>query len=229
MIIQHCFVLIVFSVLFLATPVNAQEKQVKDLSLPTWDTISDTDKDCTISPAIIMTVPGKNHDLHPHRGMSAPRLLKKVSGDFTVQVKVTGEFIPGEKSVGKGLAFNGAGLLIWQNKNNFLRMERNAFGDPDSLHCFPPLIEHWQDGKYKGVNSKVVLADDFFEGYSTWLKFQRKGTSITASYSHDGKEWTVTKKLTIDFSDELSVGVAALNTSNAPFIVVFEEFNLTTK
>ncbi|MBL4886622.1 MAG: DUF1349 domain-containing protein, partial [Planctomycetaceae bacterium] len=214
------------TLLCLTTIANAEEKKQK--VIPGWDSISDLDDDCKISTAIIITVPNTNHDLNPRNRLNAPRLLKKVSGDFTVQVKVTGGFIPGEKPTGKGTPFNGAGLLIWENNKSYLRLERNAFGKPESLSCFPPLLEYWSEGKYKGFNAKTVRADEFFQDYTTWLKLQRKGKQMIASYSHDGKEWTVVKEFEVDFGNDISAGIAAVNTSNAEFKVAFENFKLTT-
>ena len=108
----------------------------------------------------------------------------------------------------------------------FFRLERNAYWVMGSLFCYPPLIEHWRDGKYAGVNSGPMLAEEFFKGRSTWLKLQRQGERMTASLSHNGNEWIVAKEFKIDFPEDVSVGVQALNTSNAPFTVEFEEFQL---
>ncbi len=49
---------------------------------------------------------------------------------------------------------------------------------------------------------------------------------MTDSISHDGDEWTVAKEFKVDFPDEVSVGIAALNTSNAASSVEFEAFEI---
>jgi regulation of enolase protein 1 (concanavalin A-like superfamily) len=204
--------------------IDAHAEGTQNKPLAGWSAIVDPDNDCQIESTLCITVPDTNHDLNPRRGMNAPRLLKKVKGDFTVQVKVTSDFKPGDASTGPGRPFNGAGLLIWDDEDNFLRLERNAYWVADSLFCYPPLIEHWHDGKYSGFNSSPTRADEFFKGRSTWLKLRRQDTRITASFSHDGDEWTVAKEFTVDFPDEVSAGIAALNTSNAAFSVAFEAF-----
>lgn len=191
-----------------------------------WDQIADPDGDCQFISTIRLTVPETNHDLHPQRGMNAPRLLKKVAGDFTAQVKVTSDFTPGVSSTGQGRPFNGAGLLVWENKDNFLRLERNAYWVADQLFCYPPLIEYWRNGQYAGVNAQSRPAHEFFQGRSTWLKLQRQENRIIASFSHDGKEWTVAKEFDVQFGYEVSVGIAALNTSDDAFTVEFESFKL---
>ena len=217
----------VLAILSLTTDANAEETRCKKLA--GWSTITDPGSDCQITSVLKVTVPDTNHDLNPRRGMNALRLLKKAKGDFAVQVKVTGDFTPGDTSTGPGRAFNGAGLLIWQDENNFLRLERNAYWVSNLLLCYPPLIEHWRDGKYRGVNSGPTRADEFFKGRSTWLKLRRQGERVTASFSHDGDEWTVAKEFKVDFPDEVSVGIAALNTSNAAFSVEFEAFEIKAK
>ena len=39
---------------------------------------------------------------------------------------------------------------------------------------------------------------EFFKGESTYLRLERKGDKVTASYSHDGKEWTEAKEITVE-------------------------------
>ncbi len=207
-------------------PIGADEP--KPLSLLAWLRIIDPDKDCEIIPGdekLTITVPPRNHNLHPVRGVNAPRVLQRVTGDFTVQVKVTGEFLPGAQSTGIGTPFNGAGLLLWGNSHNFLRIERNIFRIDDKLYCYPPLIEHWREGEFAGANDDPVDAE-FFKGRSTWLKLARRGKQATVSVSHDGKEWMEIKTVEVEFPEKLSVGVAAINSSNAPFTVHFEEFEI---
>ena len=94
------------------------------------------------------------------------------------------------------------------------------------LYCYPPLIEHWRDGKYKGFNSIPVPVEGFFLGRSTWLKLCRQGDRMTASYSHDGDDWIVAKEFPVDFPEKVSVGIAALNTASAAFSVNFEGFSI---
>lgn len=214
------------TVVVLSFSTDASAEGTQNKTLTGWDTIADPDNDCQIKTTVSITVPDTNHDLNPRRGMNAPRLLNKAKGDFAVQVKVTSDFHPGDTSTGPGRPFNGAGLLIWQNEDNFLRLERNAYWVLESLYCYPPLIEYWRDGKYSGFNSGATRADEFFNGRSTWLKLRRLGKRMTASFSHDGDEWTVAKEFTVDFPDEVSVGIAALNTSNAAFCVEFEAFEI---
>ena len=126
---------------------------------------------------------------------------------------------------GAGTPFNGAGILLWGNALNFLRIERNIFRSGDQQLCYPPLIEHWREGEYAGANEDPVDAD-FFKGRSTWFKLTRRAKQATVSMSHDGKEWIEIKTIEVEFPEKLSVGVSAVNSSNAPFTVEFEDFEL---
>lgn len=213
-------------------PVNADD--MPQQAFAGWISVTDPDKDCEFRLAgdkLSITIPAKNHNLHPVRGLNAPRVLKKVSGDFTVQVKVTSDFKPGTKSTkpeGQGRPFNGAGILVWQSDENFLRIERNAYWVGDSLYCYPPGIEYWRDRQYSGFNNSPTDAS-YFMGRSTWLKGRRQGQNVTVSISHDGTEWNEVKTFQIEMSDEVSVGVAAVNSSDTPFTVDFEEFTIEPK
>ena len=212
----------------LNSSVLAQKKSSKSIS--GWGTVMDPDKDCKIGfkdKKLSITIPATVHELNPRRGgMNAPRVLRKVKGDFKVRVKVTAEFKPGTKSKGRGRPFNGAGILIWQNDSNYLRVERNAYWAGPTLRCYPPLMEYWRDGMYSGANENPTTAD-YFKGKTTWLEANRQGKNVTVSISHDGKEWKLVKTFPVDFNTlELLVGVCALNTSDAPFTVVFEKLTI---
>ena len=174
---------------------------------------------------LTIEVPGGTHDLNAVVGMSAPRVLKEVEGDFVVQVKVTGDFKPGEQSASPNTSsFNGAGLLIWQDSKNYVRLERNAWWVPGEgkYFCYPPLFEHFRDGQYQNTDPDGTT-DDFFKGRSTWLKLERREGKVIASYSHDGKEWTEVKQIVVELPQKVQVGVAAVNTSRKPLAVTFEE------
>src|SRR6185369_8187758 len=64
-----------------------------------WGDVVDPDGDCTIrfrQGKLSITVPGTPHDLSPlYEKKNAPRVLREVTGDFSVRVKVSGDFEPG--------------------------------------------------------------------------------------------------------------------------------------
>ncbi len=206
-----------------------KEAQVTKADTP-WGVVIDPERDCEFSEGgLRIVVPPTNHDLNPLRGLSAPRVLQPVTGDFEVSVKVTSDLQPGTTAVGKGSPFNGAGLLIWEDAENFLRIERNAWWNGDSCLCYPPLIEYWRDRQYSGANKAPVPSAEFFQGDSTWLKATRRGNRITVSMSQDGKKWKDVRSFDVELATKLQVGIAALNTSDKPFRVEFDDFSLQLK
>ena len=57
----------------------------------------------------------------------------------------------------------------------------------------------------------------------------RRPGQIVAPMSHDGSEWILLPALRIDMPKTVRVGVDAVSTSKRPFVVDFDELNLTTK
>jgi regulation of enolase protein 1 (concanavalin A-like superfamily) len=207
-------------------------KDEKPRSIKGWGEVIDPAGDSLVKGdegRLTIEVPGGTHDLNPTLGgMRAPRVLKEVEGDFVVQVKVTGDFKPGEESASPDTSsFNGAGLLIWQDSKNFIRLERNAWWlrDEGGYACYPPLFEYHRDGQLQDTNPDGTR-DEFFKGRSTWLKLERRGGKVVASYSHDGKDWTEVKQIDVELPQKVQVGMAAVYTSTKALVVAFEELSV---
>ena len=49
---------------------------------------------------------------------------------------------------------------------------------------------------------------------------------MAAAYSHDGKEWTAVKEISVELPQKVQVGVAAVNSSDKPFTVEFKDFTV---
>jgi hypothetical protein len=205
-------------------------------TIPGWGKVTDPDGDCTTrgdKRKLTIKVPGGTHDLNvTHGGMQAPRVLRSVAGDFTAQVKVTCDLTPGDKPGKEGSAssFFGAGLLLWQDKDNYLRLERNAWwvADAGRYASYPPLVEYFKDGEYQNTDPLGTL-DEVFKGRSTWLRLERKGDTVLASYSHDGKQWSEARTVDVNLPKKVQIGVDAVNTSAKDFEVEFTEFKVSTK
>jgi regulation of enolase protein 1 (concanavalin A-like superfamily) len=217
----------------LATGAKGQEENPQ--TIEGWGTVTDLLGDCTVKAdgqKLSVRVPGGTHDLNQVLGgLSAPRILQSVDGDFAVEVKVTSDFEPGRESVaGNTRPFNSAGLLVWQDEKNYIRLERNRYWviEANDYVCYPPLVEHYRNGVYQESNPQPEWAS-FFEGKSTWLRLERKGKVVTASYSHDGKKWTQAKQLKTDLAKQLQVGVVVVNTSAKELAVDFEGLKISSK
>src|SRR5205085_10664156 len=101
--------------------------------IPGFGVASDPDGDCAISfkdGKVLLTLPGKAHDFAADlKRWNAPRVLAPtpVGGDFIAELKVGGELKPGETSTIQGRRpYHGAGLLLLQDRNNYLSLHRGA-------------------------------------------------------------------------------------------------------
>jgi regulation of enolase protein 1 (concanavalin A-like superfamily) len=201
-----------------------------------WGTVVDPDGDCTVKGrdgALTITVPGTVHDLNQdifkgRRGRNAPRVLQAIEGDFTLQVKFSGNFHPGTVAASPAqIAFHGGGLLLWIDSRNYLRVERGVWVDRDGkATMLTPFVEFWRNGRLDGT--VVATADaSLLKGPSVYLRVERRKGEIRARVSADGKAWTdAVAPLNLDLPPTVRVGVDAVNTSRKPFTATFEELKL---
>jgi regulation of enolase protein 1 (concanavalin A-like superfamily) len=153
---------------------------------------------------------------------NAPCVWRDVAGDFTVSVRVSfpirSEVPRGHTDRGKPHA--GGGLVVWTDAQHFLTATRNEqpFGAKPTEHfrcevCLPERSRSAQD--YSALNR------------SGFLRVQRTGNELEASYSTDGKKWTSLGSHEAAWGDTVKVGVIAENTLRGPFEAVFDEYVLT--
>jgi regulation of enolase protein 1 (concanavalin A-like superfamily) len=204
----------------------------KSSAIRGWGNVVDIDGDCTVQgdkEKLTITVPDTLHSLSSSISVNAPRVLQEVDGDFTATVRVSGEFVPGEKATKpSGYPFNGAGLLIWGDQGNFIRLERNVWWMADQqVHAsYTPLFQYFKAGEEQQNVCPPGTSKEFFQGRSTCFRLERKGDHVTAWYSHDGKEWTAVKEIAVDLPQKVQVGVAAINSSNKAFTVEFTDLKI---
>lgn len=152
--------------------------------------------------------------------MDAPRVLRPVRGDFDVSVRVNGVFHPSGRSTLKEYApYHGAGILLWQDERNYLRLEIAT-----DLHRGRPRpyanFEWRRDGEL--ASSKGLR----IEGGSNRLLLRRRGNEIRAAFGRDGDHWTWFAPLAANFQDNLKVGADAINTATNPLFAELEMFEL---
>jgi regulation of enolase protein 1 (concanavalin A-like superfamily) len=225
---------LLFSILFVSLVAHAGGNSVRNL--PGWGQVIDPDGDCIITCTngnLTVTVPGTTHDLSSYHSIykkrNAPRVLQEVDGDFTVQVKISGTFQPGKAgTLPEAYPFNGAGLLLWDNNENYLRLERNAWITSHSERfSYLPLFEYWKDDKDLMTNTPINKP--FFKGRIAYLRLTRRGEQISAAFSNDGINWVQTNPVTAQFPQKIKVGVDTINTSKQLFTVEFSELKLVAK
>jgi regulation of enolase protein 1 (concanavalin A-like superfamily) len=192
-------------------------------NLPGWGMAIDPDGDCKFTPAnrgMTIEVPTTIHDLGgPNRIFNAPRVMQEVDGDFTITVKVTGQFLPGPQSSNPGsFPYNGAGIVVWSDSDNFIRLERAAVLRGNSVLTNLAFLEH--EGGYGGANHSDALGNS-----DCFLRVRRKGSRIYAGVSGDGNNWRWLRPIDTIWPSKLKVGLTAITTSSTPFLAKFEEFD----
>jgi regulation of enolase protein 1 (concanavalin A-like superfamily) len=170
-------------------------------------------------------LPAKVHDLSVEIGrMNAPRVLQSVKGDFVAQVKVSGVTHPGAQSVIPGRKpFCSAGLLVWQDQGNYIRLERAALlnGTANSVYASWELR---QFGRFVRAGNAGELP---LTGADTWLRITRTGDSFVGEASNNGQDWTKLPAINlVGNTTELKVGILAVNDTPAAFTPQFSEYSL---
>jgi hypothetical protein len=209
----------------------APERRTPERRAPTrpeeaWGHAFDPDADCDfkINPSgdkLRIIVPGKAHILSAEIGqVNAPRILRDINGDFDLHVRVAGTSRPeGRATTTTYSPYHGAGLVIWQDEENYVRLEIAA--DSLSGKARPYVnFEYRKEGALaasRGINNG--------DG-SDHLRLKRRGDEIFASFGPDGARWSSFPPLTVRLNDRLMVGVTAINSSTKPLTAEFERFDV---
>ncbi len=167
-------------------------------------------------------MPGKGHGLEAEGGtLNAPRVLRDIEGDFIADLEVGGNLKPEGPSPNPNFfPFVGAGLLLWNDEGNYIRLERAAIVRNGQL--VPYVL--FQERK----NRRRVPPDGGLPAPSgpTLLRLERKGDLISACVSANGTEWRAFPPRTVNFPGKVKLGVAAITSSNEPFTVTLTNFRV---
>jgi len=213
------------------TPIAVWAGEAKPLQVVDgWGVLFDPDGDCQVQKEgdkLRIVVPGTLHGLSPSFPSSnAPRLLQAVEGDFTIQVKVTGEVAaePGTAIArgGGSVAFRRGGLVVWHDRKNFILLDRLSLANEKST-VFAAAFLVFQDGELTASSERKI------ENRETWLRLARHGGMIEAAASRDeGKTWVSLGSEAVTYPAKVKVGVAALHATTKPFTAEFAQFKLST-
>ncbi len=159
---------------------------------------------------------------------NAPMVLAEVEGDFLAMVEVTGEMSPGstlpKDRQGNDLpfTFNGAGLVLYQNKDNFVRLERTAGIAVDSLQSIHKvLIEIVKDGKHLDTTNIYWPVK---EGNVQLIMIRRKGKARFQFRESDALVSFASPEFELDLPKKVKLGLTASNISAKPFTANFDDF-----
>ena len=135
------------------------------------------------------------HDLWwgPDGNMDGPRMLQQISGDFSIQVKMTCS----EQQKEHG------GILVWKNENLFLRHEKTS-----NLHDFRGDVRFEKHiyRRFGLIGRGTGHRDKLFH----YLRLDRIGHEFSAYSSTDGVQWRTCGRDFIVMHDPIQVGVHAL-------------------
>jgi S1-C subfamily serine protease len=219
-------------------------KSVRRKSFTMLEKLIDPDKDCKLVKdddrmKFTIEIPGdKVHTLAPELVTrrnkkkplhNAPLALTEVEGDFLAMVKVTGEIsagskVPKDKQGNNDLiffTFQGAGLIIYQDTDNFMRLERASGVDPRNLQGYHKLlIEAVRDGR----QAMAQIYMPFPDKDSLLVLIKRKGKVRCLFSPDDGNTVVAMHEFELDLPKKSKVGLVASNISARPFSATFEDF-----
>jgi S1-C subfamily serine protease len=180
---------------------------------------SDPDGDCQVhfgKDSVTFQVPGTFHDLTCLSGIApasgkrnAPRALLGVSGNFTAEAIVDGTFRPFGEATGIGAPYHGAGLLLWKDADNFVRLERATVIRPDSVQEFVNFVL-CRDGWVEQVEIAALPIG------TVELRLERKDREIVGSVRTENGHWLRVEEFSVAWPETLLVGAAAVNSSKTP-------------
>jgi hypothetical protein len=210
----------------MATQIPAADFEVSRV-LPGWGRLLDPARDCDVSLDIErgrlkIGIPPTPHVLSaedPSLPMNAPRVVRRVGGDFTAVVRVLGRLDPGRSKTTYYDPYHGAGLVVWQDSLNYLRLER-AVG---FINGHPrPYLNYELRAEGRLALSRGVTIED----RSTFLKLRRRGQTFSAWYGHDGQRWVSLERVDANLDNRVEVGVAAVNSSGRKLSAELEQFRV---
>lgn len=205
-----------------------------------WDKTRDPESRRAISQTknvLTIKLPAKDLDFDTPRGKTnAPRLLRDVKGDFTLVVRVKGDFHATEASTAPGnKAYTAAGIFLEADNKLGTRVrwlfgatrEDGAPGNALLRHSVGYLrssaggIASWNDG-HKSWPLKEGVKE-------AWLRLRRRGEMVPGEVSADGKTWKTIAPIGAGaMPATIKVGLIACSTSDKPLTVTFDQFSLTT-
>lgn len=173
---------------------------------------------------LALTAPGPVHDLSIELGkMNAPRVLQELAGDFTIVVRVDGEFAPGGQTIKVRTPYHGAGILVGSDEKNYVRLERATLSRGGQYRHYTN-YEVRLAGRLQRFGQ--VVDAPLKPGVSTWLKLERRGNGFRGFVKQEGTDWKELPGINVAYPDKLQVGVATVNASTKSLTALFSELSL---
>jgi regulation of enolase protein 1 (concanavalin A-like superfamily) len=226
MLQRFCLLSVIIAAVF-TTAAVADEDEARPNEVPGWGRVIDPGRDCDVSldrehDRLKIQVPGTPHVLSaevPQLPMNAPRVVRRIRGDFTAGVHVLGQLEPGQLKTTHYDPYHGAGLIVWQDPSNYLRLER-AVGFIQGRH-HPYINYELRAGDRLAVSRGITIEDG-----PLFLKLRRQDGTFSAWYSLDGFQWVDLGKVYATFAERVEVGVVAVNSSKQTLSAELERLNV---
>ncbi len=168
-----------------------------------WEWVDPDEKD-TPTPhdvkkgVLRVTVPG-GKDLSGER-RNAPRYVKGITGDFQIETRI--KFLPKEN-------YQGAGLLIYVDKNNYMLFERAYGGFGGGAEGMR--IDVRENGEYRSLVTPNEIQTDSGE---TEMRIVRNGQVFTAHWrAVKSNEWLKAGEFVSDYPESILAGLVMCNTA----------------
>jgi regulation of enolase protein 1 (concanavalin A-like superfamily) len=227
MLQRSCRLLVILSAVGTTAAAVLDEEEARTTEVPGWGRVLDPWRDCDVSldlehDRLKVKVPGTPHVLSaevPELPMNAPRVVRRVRGDFTTSVRVLGRLEPGRSKTTHYDPFHGAGLIVWQDPSNYLRLERAVGFINGRPH--PYINYELREGGHLAVSHGITT-----EGHSFFLKLRRRGRTFSAWYSRNGRRWVELASVVANFEERVEVGVVAVNSSERTLSAELERFRV---
>jgi regulation of enolase protein 1 (concanavalin A-like superfamily) len=210
-------------------PKQAAKEAAQDPNLiKGWGRWQDPDGDCRTKidgGKLQVWVPGTAHDLSVEQNkMNAPMILQDTTGDFDIETKVSGTFEPGEPTVAGRKPYQGAGLVMALDNQNYVRLERAVFTNNNRQN------HHYVSFEVR-LNGQVVRlgqTTDFpiRENAPVSLRLRRRGNQVQGQVKVTDNWETLGVKPFVNGTG-FQAGIAAINASNAPLTAQFENLKVT--
>ncbi len=209
------------------TAAVADEPEARPNEVPGWGRVIDPWRDCEVSldrenERLTIRVPGTPHLLSaevPQLPMNAPLVVRSVRGDFTASVHVLGRLQPGPSRTTHYNPYHGAGLIVWQDPSNYLRLERAVGFIKGRRH--PYVNYELREGGLLAVTRGFAIEEG-----SLFLELRRQGDAFSARYSRDGRRWVELGGIDATFAERVEVGVIAVNSSERTLSAELEMLNI---
>ena len=178
------------------TPAATQSKDFWTETIdPSWSWMDEFgDCACKIVDAGRLGICAANGRSLGGLNLSAPRLMREISGDFAVEVCVSSA---SDEKPQMG------GLLVWKDRDNFLRFEIGVHGQHEvRLHGYV-------GGKYQVAGRGLLSSGRDKEIY---LRLERTGEQFPAYCSVEcgstlPQNWLTCGKLTLPLNDPIQIGI----------------------